>query len=64
MDTQVMINKMIDDILDGNSSDAQDTFSSIMSQKVTDALDTKKVEISQTLYSQEEPDNELEQADS
>lgn len=60
MDTQVMINKMIDDILDGNTVDAQDTFGGIMSHKVTDALDAKKVEISQTLYSQEESDNEFE----
>ena len=53
MDTTEIINKMIDDIIDGNNTDAKDWFESALSSKLTDALDARKVEIAQSLYNQE-----------
>ena len=48
---------MIDDIIDGNNTDAQDGFESALSNKLTDALDARKIELAQSIYSKEE-DNE------
>ena len=53
MDTAEIINKMIDDIIDGNNTDAKDGFESALSSKLTDALDARKIEIAQSLYNQE-----------
>ena len=47
---------MIDDIIDGNNTDAKAGFDSAFSSKLTDALDVRKVEIAQSLYNQEEED--------
>ena len=62
MDTAEIINKMIDDIIDGNNTDAKDGFESALSSKLTDALDAKKIEIAQSLYNQE-VDVEVEEQD-
>jgi len=53
VDTAEIINKMIDDIIDGNNTDAKDGFESALSSKLTDALDARKIEIAQSLYNQE-----------
>ena len=47
---------MIDDIIDGNNTDAKAGFDSALSSKLTDALDVRKVEIAQALYNQQEED--------
>ncbi len=57
MDTAEIINKMIDDIIDGNNTDAKDGFESALSNKLTDALDARKIELAQSIYTKEE-DNE------
>ncbi len=62
MDIAEIINKMIDDIIDGNNTDAKDGFESALSSKLTDALDAKKIEIAQSLYNQE-VDVEVEEQD-
>jgi len=56
VDTTEIINKMIDDIIDGNNTDAKTGFESAISNKLTDALDAKKIELAQSLYNQEEED--------
>lgn len=56
MDTREIINKMIDDIIDGNNTDAKDSFEAAISNKLTDALDAKKIEIAQSIYSKEVQD--------
>lgn len=56
MDTRDIINKMIDDIIDGNNTDAKDSFEAAISNKLTDALDAKKIEIAQSIYSKEVQD--------
>ena len=52
---------MIDDIIDGNNTDAKDGFESALSSKLTDALDARKIEIAQSLFGgsqeQESEDN-------
>ena len=56
MDTKDIINKMIDDIIDGNNTEARDSFDAAISNKLTDALDAKKIELAQSVYSREEQD--------
>lgn len=56
MDTREIINKMIDDIIDGNNTDAKDGFESAISNKLTDALDARKIELAQSIYSKEVED--------
>jgi hypothetical protein len=56
VDTRDIINKMIDDIIDGNNTDAKDSFEAAISNKLTDALDAKKIEIAQSIYSKEVQD--------
>ncbi len=51
---------MIDDIIDGNNTDAKDSFETIISNKLTDALDAKKIEIAQAIYSKEKEEEEEE----
>lgn len=56
MDTRVIINKMIDDIIDGNNTDAKDGFESALSNKLTDALNARKIELAQSIYTKEVED--------
>jgi hypothetical protein len=63
VDTTEIINKMIDDIIDGNNTDAKDGFESALSTKLTDAIDARKIEIAQSLYNQEVEENESVQSE-
>ena len=54
---------MIDDIIDGNNTDAQDGFESALSTKLTDAIDARKIEIAQSLYNQEVEEDESVQSE-
>ena len=56
MDTREIINKMIDDIIDGNNTDAKDGFETALSNKLTDALDARKIELAQSIYTKEVED--------
>lgn len=47
---------MIDDIIDGNNTDARDSFDAAISNKLTDALDVRKIELAQSIYSKEVQD--------
>ena len=44
---------MVDTILQGDAVNAQATFASLMSGKVADAIDNRRLDISQSLYSRE-----------
>ena len=59
MDTTEIINKMIDDIIDGNNTDAKDGFESALSNKLTDALDARKIELAQSIYTKEVEDESV-----
>lgn len=54
---------MIDNILDDNTVEAQKDFDNIISDKIKNALDAKKIELASTLYnpSEEENPDDLEQ---
>lgn len=60
-----LIGSLIDDVLDGNATAAREKFDSAVSLKVSDALDQRKIEISNSLYNdkeqQEEEEEETEQ---
>jgi hypothetical protein len=59
VDTTEIINKMIDDIIDGNNTDAKDGFESALSNKLTDALDARKIELAQSIYTKEVEDESV-----
>lgn len=63
METKDIIDSLIDDILDGNNSEAQEKFDSAIASKVVDVLDARKRELAQTIYSsQEDGSTEEEQS--
>ena len=63
METKDIIDSLIDDILDGNNSEAQEKFDSAIATKVVDVLDARKKELAQTIYSsQEDGTSEEEQS--
>lgn len=51
MSDSVIINKLVDDILSGNAVDAKETFEDAISLKITNALDQRKMELAQQMYS-------------
>jgi len=57
MEHAEIIHKFIDDVLDGNSTDAKETFDDLVSVKVTSALDQRKQELAQTIFNREQEDD-------
>ena len=58
------IEKLVDQIIDGDNTNARETYSDAMSTKITDALEGRKKEIAQSIYdndSQEEIEPEEEE---
>ena len=51
MSDSVMINKLVDDIINGDSVSAKESFEDAISLKITNALDQRKAEIAQQIYS-------------
>ena len=60
MDTTELIDQMITDILAGNNVEAKDIFDQAIGLKVSDALDVKKVEVAQAIYSRDDEEEEEE----
>jgi hypothetical protein len=52
-------NELIDNIRDGNSLKANKAFDSLMKQKLTDALDAKKIETAASLGKEAEEKEEV-----
>jgi hypothetical protein len=50
MSDSVIVNKLVDDILNGNAIAAKETFEDAISLKITNALDQRKMELAQQLY--------------
>ena len=48
-----VIHHMVDSIINNQQNDALATFNEIMSNKITDALDAKKIEIASTIGKEE-----------
>lgn len=59
--SQVLLHKLVDDILDSNNLDAQQTFEDAISIKLTDALNQRKADIAQSIYSPQEAEESEEQ---
>lgn len=52
------VEKLVDQIIDGDNAAAKDTFGDILSVKITDALDRKKQDLSKNIFN--EPQSEEE----
>lgn len=50
MDTAEIINNMIDKIIQGDNTNAQEDFEALISSKLQTAIDDKKVEVAQSIY--------------
>lgn len=59
MDNAETINKMIDDILNGDNLEAETGLNSVLASKLSDAIEDRKVEIAQSLYGKQ--DDEISQ---
>ena len=60
MDSQ-LIGSLIDDVLDGNATEAKEKFDDALSLKVSEVLDQRKKEISNSLYNNREPEKQQEE---
>ncbi len=58
MSDSVIIDKLVDDILSGDALAAKETFEDAISLKITNALDQKKIELAQQMYSSSINDEE------
>ena len=61
MDTQEVIANMIDKIIAGDNTSAQEDFESLVSNKMAAALDQRKQEVAQSLYGSNEVDQNSDQ---
>jgi hypothetical protein len=52
--TSEVIRHMVDNILQGNNTDALKGFEDIVSDKITDSIEARKVEIASTLGAKDE----------
>ena len=60
MDNQELINNIIDKIISGDDAEAKQSIESILSQKLNDAIDTKKQEVASSIYSTGQADSSEE----
>lgn len=59
MENADYIESLIDQIIDGDNTSAKDSFGDLMSNKVSSALDARKIELAQKIYNKE-PETEEE----
>jgi|DEB3_MinimDraft_2_1074329.scaffolds.fasta_scaffold00033_4 threonine aldolase len=52
------IDDMLQDIMNDNGSEAQEKFAQIMSAKIADALEARKLELAQSVYTNTVTDSE------
>ena len=64
MDNAELVNDMINKIVAGDNTAAKEDFESLISAKVSAALDAKKQEVAQSIYqNKEDTDDESEETD-
>ena len=61
MSDSVIINKLVDDILSGDALSAKETFEDAISLKITNALDQRKIELAQQMYSTSSQEDGVEE---
>lgn len=54
------IEKLVDQIIDGDNTSAKETYGDIMSTKISDALEGRKKEIAQSVYNNDSQEEEIE----
>lgn len=52
--TNDVIKSMVNSIVNGDNINAQNAFGALMSVKIADAIDNKKLDLSQSIYSRED----------
>ena len=52
--------KFIDDLIAGNSAEAKDSLNDLLSQKAFAALEDRKIEIAQSIYTNQDSEDEEE----
>jgi len=57
------VENLISAIADGDYSTAEETFETIMADKVTDALDAKRLEISKNMFASAESNQVIEDSE-
>lgn len=55
------ISQLVDDIFDGNNTDAREKFDDVLSTKISVALDQRKIDLAQSIYN-DQPEKETEEA--
>jgi len=60
MDNGQMINSLIDKVISGDTSGASDDFKAVISAKAAEALDARKVDLAQSLYTKNQAGKEDE----
>lgn len=61
MDTKDLVSSMIDKVAAGENTAAQEDFEAALSAKMAAALDAKKVELAQSVYSNEKSEEESQE---
>lgn len=59
-ENQSSVDSLIDKIVSGDNTEAQSDFNSLIAAKVQDALDIRKAEIAQAVYSSQDTENTSE----
>ena len=54
---QELVDELINKIIDGDNVGAQDSFNGVISAKMGDALEAKKMELAQSVYGREPQDD-------
>ena len=54
MEQSEIINQMITHIIDDKNTEANDAFQNLISAKINDALEAKKIEVAQSIYNSQE----------
>lgn len=62
MSESTILNKLVDNILDGDVVNAKETFEDAISLKIVNALDQKKIDLAQQMYSPSE-EEEVEEVE-
>ena len=60
MESNEIIKDMIDSIETGKNSDAGENFNSLIQDKMTAALDARKIELAQNIYSRHDNEQEID----
>ena len=56
--TNELLNSFVQDIITGNNADAKDKFNTLLSSRVSDALDVRKVEVANSVFNQDKQEEE------